>query len=58
MGPTLTKCCRPEQMDTKEFGKMLKRIQIHEEESQPRRQRIGESRENRKELQERSKGGC
>ena len=31
MGPKLTNCCRPEQMDTKEFGKMVKRIQILEE---------------------------
>ena len=23
-------CCRPEQMDTKEFGKLVKRIQILE----------------------------
>ena len=31
MGPKLTNCCRPEQMDTKEFGKIVKRIQILEE---------------------------
>ena len=31
MGPKLMNCCRPEQMDTKEFGKMVKRIQILEE---------------------------
>ena len=31
MGPQLTNCCRLEQMDTKEFGKMVKRIQIFEE---------------------------
>ena len=31
MGPKLTNCCRPEKMDTKEFGKMMKRIQILEE---------------------------
>ena len=31
MGPQLTNCCRLEQMDTKEFGKMMKRIQIFEE---------------------------
>ena len=30
-GPKLINCCRPEQMDTKEFGKMVKRIQILEE---------------------------
>ena len=28
MGPKLMNCCRPEQMDTKEFGKMMKRVQI------------------------------
>ena len=26
-GPKLVNCCRPEQMGTKEFGKMMKRIQ-------------------------------
>ena len=31
MGPTLMNCCRPEQMDTKEFGKMVKRFQTLEE---------------------------
>ena len=31
MGPKQTNCCRPEQMDTKEFGKLRKRIQILEE---------------------------
>ena len=31
MGPQLMNCCRPEQMDTKEFGKMVKRIQTLEE---------------------------
>ena len=30
MGPKLMKCCRPEQMGTKEFGKMLKLIQTLE----------------------------
>ena len=25
MGPKLMNCCRPEQMGTKEFGKMLKK---------------------------------
>ena len=28
MGPKLVNCCRLEQMDTKEFGNMVKRIQI------------------------------
>ena len=30
-GPKLVNCCRPEQMGTKEFGKMMKRIQTLEE---------------------------
>ena len=35
MGPKLMNCCRLEQMDTKEFGKMVKRIQTLEEGSVP-----------------------
>ena len=31
MGPKLVNCCRPEQMGTKEFGKMMNRIQSLEE---------------------------
>ena len=31
MGPKRSNCCRLEQMDTKEFGKMMKRIQFLEE---------------------------
>ena len=31
MGPKLMNCCRPEQMGTEEFGKMLKRDQTLEE---------------------------
>ena len=31
MGPKLMNCGRPEQMGTKEFGKTLKRIQVHED---------------------------
>ena len=31
MGPELMNCCRPEQMGTKEFGKIVNRIQILEE---------------------------
>ena len=31
MGAKLVNCCRPEQMGTKEFGKMMKRIQTLEE---------------------------
>ena len=28
MGPKLMNCCKPEQVGTKEYGKMLKRIQV------------------------------
>ena len=31
MGPKLMDCCRPEHVDTKEFGNMVKRIKILEE---------------------------
>ena len=31
MGPKLLTCCRPEQVGTKEHGKMLKLIQILED---------------------------
>ena len=31
MGPKLMNCCKPEQMGTKEFDRMLKRIQTLEE---------------------------
>ena len=31
MGPKVMNCCKPEQMGTKEFGRMLKRIQTLEE---------------------------
>ena len=30
MGPKLVNCCEPEQMGTKEFDKMMKRIQTLE----------------------------
>ena len=58
MGPNLMSCRRPVQMGTKEFDKMLKRIQTPEEERVPAKEaktwRIdGE----RKELQERSTRG-
>ena len=35
IGPKRMNCCRPEQMDTKEFGKMVKRIQILKEGRSP-----------------------
>ena len=31
MGPKLVNCCKPEQVGTKEHGKMLKRIQVLED---------------------------
>ena len=31
MGPKLMNCCNPEQMGTKEYGNMLKRIQVLED---------------------------
>ena len=31
MGPKLMNCCRPEQLGTKEHGKMLKRVRFLEE---------------------------
>ena len=31
MGPELMNCCKPEQMDTKEHGNMMKRIQTQED---------------------------
>ena len=54
MGPKLTNCCRLEQMDAKEFGKTMKRIQILEERTVPAKEaknwRIdGEKRITRKE---------
>ena len=59
MGPKLMNCCRPEQMDTKEFCKMVRRTKFsRKEESQPKRQRMGESREITRELRERSIRGC
>ena len=58
MGPKLLNCCKPERMDTKECGNMLKRIQILEDgESQPRRQKIGGSKGQRKESRKRSMRG-
>ena len=59
MGPKLVNCCKPDQMGTKEFGKMMKRIQTLEEGSVPAKEaKNGKSRENRIELRERSVGGC
>ena len=31
MGPKLMDCCKPEQVGTREHGKMLKRIQVLED---------------------------
>ena len=46
MGPQLLNCCRPEQVGTKEHGKMLKRIQMLEDAGfQPKRQKTGRLKE-------------
>ena len=59
MGPKLIHCCMQEPMGTKDFGKMLKRIQTLEEGRVPAKEaKIGASREKRKELRERSIRGC
>ena len=31
MGPKLMNCCKPEQVGTKEYGKMFERIQVLED---------------------------
>ena len=31
MGPKLVNCCKPEKVGTKEYGKMLKRIEVLED---------------------------
>ena len=31
MGPKLMNCCKPEQVGTKEYGNMLKRVQVLED---------------------------
>ena len=38
MGPNLMNCCKPEQVGTKERGKMFKRIQILEDGRVPAKQ--------------------
>ena len=35
MGPKMLNCCRPEQVGTTEYGKMLRRIQILEDGRDP-----------------------
>ena len=59
MGPKLIICCMPEPMGTKEFGNIVKRIQILEEGRVPAKEAKywtidGE----KKELRGRSIGGC
>ena len=44
MGPKVMNCCRPEQMATKEFGKMMKRIQNLEEGRVPAKDKQQENR--------------
>ena len=42
MGPKSMNCCMPEQLGTKEYGKMLKRIQVLEDgRVLPKEQEIG-----------------
>ena len=51
MGPKLINCGKPEQVGTKECGKMLKRIQVLEDAgSLARRLEIGRLKDKRKEL--------
>ena len=54
MGPKLVNGCRLEQMGTKEFGKMMNRIQTQEGRVPVKDAKIGESREKGKEIRE----GC
>ena len=59
MGPKQVICCKLEQMGTTRIWQNdEKNPNSRKEESQPKRQRIGESREKRKELRERSIRGC
>ena len=53
MGPKRVKCCRFEQMGTKDFGKMMKRVQILEEGRVPAKETKigGKKRITRKEYQ-------
>ena len=44
MGPKLMNCCRPERVDTEEYGKMLKRIHTLEDGRVPAKEATGGSR--------------
>ena len=54
MGPKLVNCCKPEQMGTKGYGKMLKMIQVLEAGSRQRRQGAGGLKDKREELREKT----
>ena len=58
MGPKLMNCCKLEQMGTKEYGKMLKMIQVLEMVgSWQKRQEAGGLKDKRRELREKSTRG-
>ena len=56
MGPKLMNCCEPEQVGTKVYGKMLKRIQVLE--GQDRKQGTRRSKDKRGELPEWNTEDC
>ena len=59
MGPTLMNCCRSEQVNTKEHGKVLKRIQILEDGRVPAKEaNNGESKDKKEESRGKRIRGC
>ena len=55
MGSTLMNCCKPEQVGEKEYGKMLKRIQVLEDGGVPaKEEEAGGLKDKREELREKS----
>ena len=61
MGPKLMNGCKPEQMGTKEYGNMIKWIQVLEDGQGPRqrRQEAGRLKDKREELREKCiRGFC
>ena len=59
MGPTMMNCCRPEQVNTKEHGKVSKRIQILEDGRVPAREaNNGRSEDKKEESRGKSTRGC
>ena len=57
MGPQLMNCCKPEQVGTKEHGKMLKRIQVLEDDRVPAKT-ARDWKDKRKKLPERNIKDC